>query len=93
MTRGDELMPLLDAFEHAPVRLKLGADVRKYAVNSKPRTIFPGLLCPLSHLIILAQDGVGRGSVAIPQEMRGLTVILKHRRAAPYPMSRWEWRR
>jgi hypothetical protein len=66
-------MPLLDAFEHAPIRLKLRANVRKYAVNSKPRTIFPGLLYPLSHLIILAQDRVGKGSVTIPQEMRGLT--------------------
>jgi hypothetical protein len=30
-------------------------------------------LCPLSHLTIVAQDRVGRGSVAIPQGMRGLT--------------------
>ena len=83
-------MPLLDAFEHAPIRLKLRADVRKYAVNGKPRTIFPGLLCPLSHRIIIAQDRGGRGSVAIRQEMRGLTkivVILKQRRAAPRPVS------
>lgn len=64
---------MLYDFENAPVRLKLRARKRKHAVNSKSRTNFPSLLCPLSHLIILAQDRVGKGSVAIPQEMRGLT--------------------
>jgi len=43
-------MSILYAFENAPVRLKLRACERKHAVNSKPRTISPGLVCPLSHI-------------------------------------------
>jgi hypothetical protein len=81
--RGDELLPILYAFEHTPVCLKLRARERKHAVNRKSRTISPGLVCSLRHHIIVAQDRAGNGSVAIPQEMRRLT----NNRGDPKP---WE---
>jgi len=48
---------MLYDFENAPVRLKLRASERKHAVNSKSRTISPGLLCPLSHHLMRRQCG------------------------------------
>ena len=48
MLRGGELTPILQAFEYAPVRLNMSADVSEHAVNRKLRTIRPGLLVPLS---------------------------------------------
>src|SRR5437868_4030414 len=44
MLRSGELTPTLQAFQHAPVRLNMTADVSKHAVNSKLGTIPPGLL-------------------------------------------------
>ncbi len=53
-------MPILYAFKHASVRLKLCACERKHTVNGKSRiesrTAFLSELCPLSHPLIVAQD-------------------------------------
>jgi hypothetical protein len=80
-------MPILFAFEHAPVRFKLRACVSEHAVNRKLRTIPRGL----SHhgMCRVVWEG---GTWLFLKRWGGLSemvVIARHSRAAPPS----QWRR